>query len=209
MAEKRPYIAAIILIACLAAAVYLWQITAVPGYTERERMIRSENIEFEKDIAEIEAMERNTSELEKKIHDIESSIAEKYSGRAQTTETITDHIKLLCKEAGVDDVRIDIGKSRNLSPAGRYAPALNTAEVTILFEGMDDIGSGVIKNLENSGTADIEITAFVYRHIPPSAPEKEDEDDEEDNDENGENERAPAEPGRGEWLVTAQIYYYK
>jgi hypothetical protein len=195
--EKRPYIAAIILIASLAAAVFLWQILAVPGFTERERILRGENAVYEKDAAEIEAMKGNSEELEKKLRDAENRINEKYSGRSETTATIAGHIIALCGAAGVEDVKIDVGKSQILSPAGKFVPALNTAEITILFEGMDNKGSVVIRNLENSRTADIEITAFIYRYIPPVPAEEEGE------------ESGDMAPGRGEWLVAAKIYYYE
>ena len=201
MTEKRPYIAAIIFIICLAAGVFLWQLLAVPGFAERERMIRSENAVFEKDILEIAAMEGSTAELEKKIHDAENRLNERYSSRSEKAADITRHITDLCEKAGIKDVRIDIGKSQVLSPAGKYVPALNTADVTILFEGMDGKGSDIIRNLENSRTADFEITAFIYRYMQATALEDEAAED-------GDEAAGNPGPGRGEWLVTAKLYYY-
>jgi len=196
LTDKRPYISAIIFILSLGAAVFFWQLLAVPGFSEKERMVRSENAVFEKDILEIEAMEGSTAELENKIYDAESRISEKYSSRSRTAEDIAGHITDLCEKAGIKNVKIDIGKSQVLSPAGIHVPALNTADVTILFEGMDGKGSAVIRNLENSRTADFEITAFVYRYIPAVNTDDEDE------------ESSDPGRGRGEWLVTAKLYYY-
>ena len=197
MTERRPYVAAIIFIIALAAAVFLWQLIAVPVFAERERLIRSENAAFEKDIAEIGDMGGNAAELEKRMDDARNRIAEKYSGRAETTQTVSDRIRLICAEAGIDPVGIDIGKEQLLSPAGTFVPALYFAEVAILFEGMDDAGAAVIRGLENSRTADFEVTAFVYRNIP--AYEEEEEEEEEES----------TEESRGEWLISAKFYYYE
>lgn len=194
MTDRRPYIAAIIFIIALAAAVFLWQIIAVPVFAERERLIRSENAAFEKDIAEIRDMDGSAAELEKRMDDARNRIAENYSGRSETAQTASAQIALICAEAGIDPVGIDIGKGQMLSPAGAFVPALYFAEVAILFEGMDDAGAAVIRGLENSRTADFEVTAFVYRNIPP--------------DEEGEGEES-IEESRGEWLISALIYYYE
>jgi protein-tyrosine phosphatase len=63
MTDRHPYIKAIIIIACLMAAVLLWQQIAVPGFTEKERRIRNENVAFIKYISEIEAMNGSTGYL--------------------------------------------------------------------------------------------------------------------------------------------------
>ena len=195
VSTKRLYILAAVILATAAVCVLLWMIYAVPGYTERERSVRSENAVMKKDIADIEAMNGTTEAIDEKIKEAQAKIEEKYTKRRTTDETAASIIKDICKKAGVNKVDIDSGRQRMISPSGTYAPALYTAEVTVLFEGTEKEGANVIKGLEKSQNADFEVTAFIY-----SANASEE----------GEEESPETEvlPQAGKWIITAAIYYY-
>ena len=198
---RRANMIAAVFMAAVAAGVLLWLVFAAPGYTEREREVRNENAAMEKDIAEIEAMNGSTGAIEKKIKDAEDRIRERYAGRSVTAETAADVINEISRNAGVESVGIDVGKEKELSPPGVFAPALYAAEVTILFEGTEKLGAGVIQGLENSPTADFEVTAFIYSTVQP---EEDEEDTKQDAKQQPENM-----PQTGEWVITAKIYYYR
>ena len=193
---RRPYIFATVFLAAVGVAALLWMVYAAPGYTERERETRNENAAMEKDIAEIEAMAGTTEEIDKRIRDAENRIGEKYQGRSVTDKDAASLVGEVCSNVGVDETGIDIGKARMLSPAGTYAAALYAADVTVMFEGTEKKGAAVIRGLENSRIADFEITAFIFRAIPP----------EEDYDEKP---STVVPPEIGEWVITAVMYYYE
>ena len=201
--RKRPEIPAAVFLVAMAAVVILWIVYAAPGYAEKERVIRDENASMEKDIADIEAMAGSTIEIEARIKDVENRIGEKYQRRSTTGDDAVSLIKEICDGSGALDLAIETGKERLISPAGKYAPALYSVEVSVFFIGKEKTGVNVIRGLENSELADFEVTSFAYR----VAPTIEDENDENADEINSEiQEEEP--PLIGEWVVTAEIYYY-
>jgi hypothetical protein len=196
MTDKRPFIITICFVAGVFVFLLLWITYVAPGYTEKERLVRNENASMEKDIEEIEAMDGSTKELERKIRDAENRIGEKYASREITVHTASAVIEGICENAGIDEVGIDLGAEKQLSEAGTYIPALYMSEVTILFESTEKRGAAVIRGMENAANADFEVTAFVYRMIPPGEEELDKPE-------------AVAPPAIGEWLITAKIYYYQ
>lgn len=195
--RKRQNAFPIIFFVALAAAVFLWMKFIVPGFMEKEQEVRSESAVLEKNIVEIEEMKGSAAEIDQKIQDAKDRIKEKYEGRGLNPQTAAGRIEEACANAGleVEDVKIDIGPGKTLSPAGKLARALCSAEITIVFEDTELRGAAVIRNLENSVNADFEVKSFVFLALP--IPEEE------------ANKMFSGWVPIGEWTIKAQLYYYE
>ena len=209
MTNKSLYFFAIIFFVALAAGVAVWLFNATPGYSERERYVRAETAALERDITEIETMDGGVPELEKKLENVKIKITNRYSGRSDRAQGAEERVNEICEKAGLKDAEINMGRSKQISPAGDYTPALFTSEVTILFTGDDRKGFEIVRGLENISTADFEVMGFVCRLTQPDRAETGEETEEglEDETEAGLTvvQAAPV----GEWLITALIYYYE
>ena len=188
MTNKRPYLSAIIFFAILAAAVCLWQLFAVPVFQEKERLVRAENAAMAKDIAEIESMNGSLDILEGYMAAASNNISGIYASRAVTANDAAAQIQIICEGIGVTAEKIALGPEIQLFPAGEYAPALYSIESTFLVEGTEETGPAVIHGLENSPSADFEITSFVFTSFPPEGSEAE---------------------YRSEWIFSATLYFFK
>ena len=209
ISNKTIYIIASVFLAAIALGVSVWMANMAPAYTEREREVRNENAALEKDITEIEAMGGTTEGIDERIREAEDRIDEKYSSRSVTDKDVYPLIYEIYAKAGVEDLGIMVGEGELLCPSSRYAPALYSVEVTLLFEGTKKKGTDVIRALENSLTADFAVTSFIYSDSPFSSEEEGDEDKEgqEANEGNEEAGKEESQPISG-WVIVATLYYY-
>ena len=188
MTGKRPFTSAIIVFIVVAAFVCVWLLFAAPVFQEKEKQVRSENAALAKDISEIEAMNGNLEELETKFSETGTAIADKYASRADTAQDAAGRIESICAGLGYRTSKIAVGQPQLLSPAGSFSPALYSADITFLIEDTEEAGAAVIRGLENCGTADFEVTGFVYRATYP--------EDEET-------------AFHGEWIFSVTLYFYE
>jgi len=195
MSKKRPLTTMMIIVVALAVVVCVWLVFFAPVFQEKERLVRSENAALAKDIAEIEAMNGNMEELENMIAVTEEYLASKYASRADTARDAAARIESICAELGYKPTKIALSQENMLHPAGTLAPALYSVDITFLIEDDEEVGAAVIRGLERYPTADFEVTGFVYRATPPEAAGDEDEDEET--------------TFKGEWIITATLYYYE
>jgi len=188
MIKKRPFASTLIVFVALAAVVCVWLFFVAPTFQEKERQVRSENAALAKDLAEIDAMNGNPEMLESRILETEDFMAKKFASRKDTAEDAVSRIEKICAELGFRPSKIALGQKQMLHPAGVFTPALYSADVTFLVESTEEAGPAVVRALENSKTADFEVTGFVYRSSPP------------------EGKQAAYE---GEWIFAATLYYYE
>jgi len=192
MSAKRPFVSLLILLIAIIVFLCVWLVFAAPFFQEKERLARSENAALKKDIAEIELMDGSTEALDEMISDIEGNIKHKYASRAVTADDAALRIEAVLRELGYYPSNITLGQKTQLQPAGALASALYSVGINFLVEDRVEAGAGVIRALENYPAADFEVTGFVYRQtVPPS-----------DDEEGGT-------PYKGEWIITATLYYYE
>ena len=172
----------------IAVAVCVWLLFVAPIFQEKEKQVRSENAALVKDISEIETMNGNMEELEKRVAETEGALEKKYVSRTVTALDAAAKIESICKELGYRTSKIALSQELMLHPAGAFTPALYSVDITFLIEEKEGAGAAVIRGLENYPTADFEVTGFVYR---ATFPEDEDADH------------------TGEWIITATLYYYE
>jgi len=203
MLSKRPLTASLVFIIALAAALCVWLVFVAPIFQEKERLVRSENAALKKDVTEIEAMDGSVEELDGMIAATDGSIRQKYDSRAVTADGAAKVIEEICSGLGHSPLKISLGQRTLLFPAGAYAPALYSVDVTFLIESDEEAGAAIIRGLENRVSADFEVKAFVYRAQLPEPIGEEEEGE-------GEDEAAymPA-PLSGEWIFTVTLYYYE
>jgi len=199
MTSKRPFTSAIIVFAALALFVCVWLLFIAPVFQEKEKMVRSENAALAKDIAEIEAMDGNLGELERKFAETGISMENKYASRTDTVREAASRIEGICAGLGYRTSKIAVGQEQLLYPAGSYAPALYSVDITFLIEDSEDAGAAVIRGLENCKTADFEVTGFVYRSTPVK------ENDEDEDSEAAEDIEIVY---HNEWIFAVTLYYY-
>jgi len=177
----------IIVFIVIGVTVCVWLLYAAPAFQEKERQVRSENAALVKDIADIEAMNGDMTELEGWITDTEKAIDTKYASRAVTARDAAALIEAICAEAGYRASSIAVAQETLLHPAGTLTPALYSVDITFLIEDKGEAGAAIIRGLERSAAADFEVKSFVYRVTPP-------EDDEA--------------AYYGEWIFTVTLNYY-
>ena len=188
MRIKNPLTATVLVFVVLGAVVCVWLLFAAPVFQEKEKSVRSENAALAKDIAEIETMNGNMEELEKRIAETAGALGDKYTARADTAADAAARIEGICASLGFRTAKIALSQEVMLHPSGALTPALYSADITFLVEAGEEAGPAVVRGLENYPTADFEVTGFVYRTTPP-------EDEEGDY--------------TGEWIISATLYYYE
>jgi len=188
MSRKSPLTSSLIFFFIIAAFLFIWLLSAAPTFQEKERVVRSENAALAKDITEIKSMGGSTEALEKMMADTEGIIQQKYDSRADSLANVTARIESICAELGYTPSKLVFGQKTLLYPAGAFAPALYSVDITFLIESTEEAGAAVIRGFEQCTSSDFEIISFVYRAIPQEDNEAE---------------------YYGEWIFTAMLYYYE
>jgi len=206
MTSKRPLKSTMIFFLVVAAVLCVWLLLIAPRFQEQERLVRSENAALVMDLAEIESMDGNTDELDRKIAETEGSIRQKFTSRADTADAAAARIEEICRGLGYFPSRIALGPQTLLHPAGVLTPAFYSVDITFQIDSDPAAGAAVIRGLENSPSTDFEIVGFVYRAFQPEgAGEDEDAGEEADADE----EAGEDVMGYGEWIFTVTLYFYE
>jgi len=177
-----------VVFAVIAVFVCVWLLFVAPIFQEKENLARSENAALAKDIAEIESMNGNTTELENRMAEIEDYLSSKYASRADTADDAAARIEGICAGLGYRASKISVAQETMLYPAGVHTPALYSVDITFLIAGTEEVGASIIRGIEKTTTADFEITSFVYRATFPEDAEA---------------------AYYGEWIFTVTLYYYE
>jgi len=196
MTGKNSVLYTVIIFVVIAVVVCVWLIAIAPVFQEKEKEVRSENAALVKDIAEIDAMNGNTQDLENRIAETEAFLTKKYSSRTDTASDAAGRIENIVAGLGLRTSKVAVAQEVMLHPAGTITPALYSVDITFLIESTEEAGAPVIRAIENYALGDFDITSFVFRQYMPIA---------EDEDEESEDTRAAA---VGEWIFTATLYFY-